>query len=244
MITQKQIERQKFSKTRKFFRAAWRATKTALKVSPFFGAPLVAQTLPDTTKAADEAFLTGSLAAKSIVRTYERPEGKMSGIGAGFVANLEIGKFGMVEATFTGVKQTGVKGLKTEEASISAVVPAGPVVVIPYLYSDQYFGVAAATPGIVVKGFGGKLGFELGNDFWVTYGKALLGPLTIGVAGIGWNDNGTRDGPVQKIGIDFNTNATMGNVSVSSEARYAVLLQDGSKSTTFRVTVSVPVFGD
>jgi len=241
-MAQKTYKPEKFVKTKKFFKAAWRLTKTFVKISPLVAAPLFAQE-KDTTKAADEAFFKGSLSAKSIVRVYDTNDGKNKGVGTGFVADLGVGKIGTLEATLTGVKQTGVLGMKIEEASISAIVPAGPLVVIPYVYSDQYFGVTSATPGVAVKGFGvAKIGAELGNGFWVTYVKALLGPVTVGIAGVGWNENGTRDGPLQKVAFDFNTNATIGKVTVSSEARYGILLQDGSGSMAFRVTVSAPIF--
>lgn len=233
---------QKSAKARKLFAAAWRGTKAFLRISPLLAAPAFAQTSQDSAKAADEAFFNGSLAAKSIVRVYDAKEGKSMGVGAGFAGGLEVGKIGAIEATFTGVKRTGVSGMKVEEASVSAIVPAGSFVIVPYLYSDQYFGVTEATPGVAVKGFDvAKIGVEMGRGFWVAYGKALLGPVTVGVAGVGWNDNGTRGGPVQKVAFDFNTNAAIGKVTVSSEARCGILLKDGSKSTVFRVTVSVPL---
>ncbi|MEM2137652.1 MAG: hypothetical protein QW568_01025 [Candidatus Anstonellaceae archaeon] len=230
MMATEACKPQKFQKTKKFFKAAWGLTKAFVKISPLVAAPLFAQE-KDTIKTADEIALKPSLSAKAVVRVYEG--GKSEGAGLGFDTGIEVRKVA-AGITFTGLKEGSA--IKCEEASIWAALPAGSFTVIPYVYRDLYFKAPDATFGMAVKGLGAKIGIDVSKGFWVAYGKLPFEGVTLGGAVIGW------DGKLQKFAIDFNTNATVGKITVSGEARQAWLLSGGSGTLQFRVSLSTAVF--
>jgi len=216
------------AKTPSKLAVAWNATKKFGGMAVLAGGLML---LPAARAHAAEKTTT-HIAAKTFVRSYD--DGKKTGAGAGLEASVDFGKRLSVGGSLSIVDEKGKT--KTDESGIWVYAPiTKKISAVGYEYTDLYFNVDKPAYGLVLSGYGAKVGYERGVDFTALYVKKPLERITPGATALFW------DGKMQKAAISMKISSKMAGLPLTTELQYGKMLRGGHGSVSARVSVAIPL---